>query len=124
MNKKFPLNQVLSITTGILLGSMSDVYEILDYMTGDNLFTHQLPRAAKACGPAILEQHPVLKNVDTSDFQKEHWKEWLDEQCALFPAEYEIVPLKGWESRATLSSRLKVWPVEKAFTEPILGTHK
>jgi hypothetical protein len=27
-------------------------------------------------------------------------------------------------SRATLSSRLKVWPVEKAFTEPILGTHK
>jgi hypothetical protein len=99
MNKKFPLNQVLSITTGILLGSMSDVYEILDYMTGDNLFTHQLPRACQSCGPAILEQHPVLKDVDASDFQKEHWREWLDKQCTLFPAEYEIVPLSEWESR-------------------------
>jgi hypothetical protein len=60
-----PLADILSITTGRLLSRqhMGGIYTLLDYMTGDALMTHQLPRASDACAPALLEQHPQLVGV-------------------------------------------------------------
>ena len=60
--KTFDLADVLSITDGMLLSKrhMGGVYDILNFMTGDDLFTHQLPRAADECRPHILRQVPVL----------------------------------------------------------------
>ena len=43
----YDLGTVLSVTTGTLLTKIGNVYKILNYMTGDNLFTHQLPRVSK-----------------------------------------------------------------------------
>ena len=62
MGKEFSLGDVLSITTGRLLSDchMDGVYDILNWMTGDNLFTHQLPRAAEKCEPWLIEQYPQL----------------------------------------------------------------
>lgn len=40
---------------------MDDVYKILNHVTGDNLFTHALPRASRFAGPKIEELFPVLK---------------------------------------------------------------
>jgi len=45
---------------------MDGVYDILNYMTGDSLFTHQLPRASDECKPFLLEQFPQL---DTPEMQ-------------------------------------------------------
>ncbi len=61
-SKEFHLGTILSITTGRLLSpdGIGGVYEILNYMTGDNLFTHQLPRASRECEPWLLRQHPRL----------------------------------------------------------------
>lgn len=61
----FPLDVVLSITTGRLVASnhIQAVYEILDYMTCDNLYTHQLPRAGTECKPWLLRWHPKLTEV-------------------------------------------------------------
>ena len=42
---------------------MDGLYDILNWMTGDNLFTHQLPRACRECAPRLLEQHPGLAEV-------------------------------------------------------------
>ncbi len=66
--KKFHLGDVLSITTQRLVSPrhMVGVYDILNFMTGDNLFTHQLPRAANECKPYLLEQFPKLAEVDAS----------------------------------------------------------
>ena len=66
--KKFHLGDVLSITTGRLVSPrhMDGVYDILNFMTGDNLFTHQLPRASDECKPHLLAQFPQLAEVDTS----------------------------------------------------------
>lgn len=63
--KPFHIGDVLSITTGLLVSPrhMQGVYEILNHMTGDNLFTHQLPRAANVCGPVLLSDHPWLKEM-------------------------------------------------------------
>ncbi len=55
INKKtFPLAQVLSITTGRLFCDMDGIYEILNFLTNDNLFTHQLPGAANEVKPPYL----------------------------------------------------------------------
>ena len=60
--KKFHIGDVLSITTGLLVSPdhIGGVYQILNYMTRDNLFTHQLGRAADECKPYLLKQFPWL----------------------------------------------------------------
>ena len=54
---------MLSITTGTLLCDIAEVYEILNHVTGDNLFTHVLPRAGKFARPIILAVYPELEAV-------------------------------------------------------------
>lgn len=63
--KSFHVGDVLSVTTGWLVSpqGMKGVYGILNHMTGDDLFTHQLPRAAQACAPYLLEDHPWAKEA-------------------------------------------------------------
>ena len=60
--KKFHISDVLSVTTGRLVSSrhMDGIYEILNFLTGDNLFTHQLPRAMRECEPWLKSQFPYL----------------------------------------------------------------
>lgn len=40
---------------------MDGVYKILNHMTGDSLFTHQLPRAGRWAGPLLLARYPQLE---------------------------------------------------------------
>lgn len=65
-SKTFPLGTVLSITTGYLLApnGIGGVYEILNFMTGDNLYTHQLPRVGRECAPYLLKQFPALASPE------------------------------------------------------------
>ena len=62
MKKKFHISDVLSITTGRLLSNshMSGIYDILNFMVDDNLYTNQLPRASNKCKPFLLKQFPKL----------------------------------------------------------------
>lgn len=64
--KTFHISDVLSITTGRLVSSrhIDGVYDILNFMTGDNLFTHQLPRASRECEPWLRTQFPQLFEDD------------------------------------------------------------
>ena len=63
--KPFNLSDVLSITTGRLVSfrHMEGIYDILNHMTGDDLFTHQLPRAMEVCAPVLLSDHPWLQEM-------------------------------------------------------------
>ena len=60
--KTFHISDVLSVTTGRLVSSrhMEGIYEILNFLTGDDLLTHQLPRAIKECEPWLRTQFPKL----------------------------------------------------------------
>jgi len=61
-SKEFHLGDILSVMTGRLVSPrhIDGVYEILNFMTGDNLFTHQLPRVADECKPHLFKQFPQL----------------------------------------------------------------
>lgn len=113
---KFPLNQVLTITTGRLLCDIGDVYGILNFLTGDNLFTHQLPRGVEFCQPKILEQYPELAEVDDSGVTSENWREWLDKMKSKLPAEYELSPLENWKSRNPIEEAEEMIGKEKVIT--------
>jgi len=85
-SKFFHLGDILSITAGPLVSPrhMDGVCDILNFMTQDQLFTHQLPRAARECRPVLLAQPPQLAGIDGEEVNKDNWRSWLDEQCALF----------------------------------------
>ena len=79
--REFDLGDILSITTGKLVSPrhIEGVYDILNYMTGDSLFTHQLPRAMDECQEPLFVQHPELRtvNVPESFAAKESVEVWL-----------------------------------------------
>ena len=65
----FHIGDLLSVTTGRLVSpdGMGGVYRILNHLTGDNLFTHQLPAACRIAEPYLLDQHPWLLGIDLPD---------------------------------------------------------
>ena len=105
--KTFHLGDILSITTGCLVSPrhIGGVYDILNWMTGDNLMTHQLPRACGECEGPLRAQHPDLIAVVVpetfGDGSKESAKEavdrWLAEQVAIYGETREVAPLAADE---------------------------
>jgi hypothetical protein len=64
-SKLFHIGTILSVTTGRLVSptGLNGVYEILSYMAGESVYTHQIPRFGEECAPWLLRQHPQLANV-------------------------------------------------------------
>lgn len=58
--KEFDIASVLSITTGRLFGDIGGVYDILGFMTGEEIYTHQIQRAMDACLQNLIQQFPEL----------------------------------------------------------------
>lgn len=61
MKKEFPLADVLGVLTGKLLGKIDGIYEVCQFMTGEPVWTHQLPRVCREITPGVLRQHPRLE---------------------------------------------------------------
>lgn len=95
--RSFHLGDILSATTGRLVSPrhVDGVYDILGFMTGESLMTHQLPRASDECRPSLLEQHPALAAVEVPESfdGKEHVFEWLDQQVAKYGEYLDVRPL-------------------------------
>lgn len=97
--KKFKLESVLSAVRGILLCPIGDVYDVLNFLTGDNLYTHQLPRAGEICQAPVFAQHPFLKDIVLDGINRQNWKERLDEIKSKYPNEVELSPIQNWEHK-------------------------
>ena len=66
MNKRYGLNVVLTMTTGIMLCNMDDVYNICNDMTGMQLFTHDLVHVWKMVKEKLVDLYPELEPVTVS----------------------------------------------------------
>lgn len=70
--KVFPLETILTVTTGRLLtksegpqdNGIGDVYKLLEWMTGEAPFTHSLGRFAEECKLELLRQFPELEHAE------------------------------------------------------------
>jgi hypothetical protein len=121
LTKEFSLGDVLSITTGRLVSErhMDGVYDILNWMTGDNLFTHVLPRAGRACEPILKAQFPQLNPDDNPELMRavvelvqsldmpgdrdRRIADWLWRLKQQYGDSFDVVPLREWESRSPLT---------------------
>lgn len=119
----YGLDDILSITTGRLLSRshVAGLYDILNYMTGDNLMTHQLPRAAGVCGPALLAQHPELRGVEPpkgDGITQEELFAWLDQAEERHGKLLPVQPLAPgvWGSRNPLEELADMVGPEKVVT--------
>lgn len=90
--KLFHISDILSITTGRLVSTrhIEGVYDILNFMTHDNLFTHQLGRASDECKPQLLKQYPQLAVVTGDDVTPGNFKVWIEARCAEFGDELMV----------------------------------
>ena len=86
----WPINVIISCETGKLLGEVGQMYQFLDWMTGDKLFTHQLPRAMRFCKPFLEEQFEWLKDCKGEEITPENALEYLDHQIALHGETVEV----------------------------------
>ena len=108
--KPFHLGDILSVTTERLVSPrhIGGVYDILNWMTGDNLLTHQLPRACDECKGPLLAQHPDLAAIvppetfgdGTKDSAEEAVNRWLAEQVAIYGETREVAPLAAEDHTA------------------------
>lgn len=64
--KRFHIGDILSVTTGRLVSRthISGVYDILGWMTGEELMTHQLPRASDESEDFLRQQFPDLAAIE------------------------------------------------------------
>lgn len=101
MKQTFSTAIVLSVTVDrFVCDNIGQIYEILNYITGDNLFTHALPRAGRFAKPFILEAYPELaiptdkeSELDaTGTMERSEVRPFIDRWLASLnlPASYEI----------------------------------
>lgn len=95
----FYLPEVLSVSAGPLLCEYTRVKDLVCFLVGEDLFSHQMVRALKFCGPQLIKIYPCLGDVDPSTCTPHNWQEWLTEWSKKLPAEYTLYRLDGWERR-------------------------
>lgn len=103
MKKSFHISDLLSAYSGYLVSTrhMAGVYEVLNFLTGADLFTHQLPRAMDECRPWLYKQHPLLDGIDCSGLNPESLPAWVTRIVAQYGETLEIEPMPrgGFEHR-------------------------
>ena len=93
--KEFDLGTILTITTNRLFTNMEDVYEILNYLTGDTIYTHQIPRVIPIAKTYVLSLYPELTGVgDTVEINSfDDVKAFINEQKKVFGDELPLSPM-------------------------------
>ena len=63
--KEFPTEAVVSAVSGIMLvDDFGEIYEVLNFLLEDNLFTHELPAACDRARPYIYARYPWMADLD------------------------------------------------------------
>lgn len=93
--REFHIGDVLSVTTDRLVSPrrMEGIYDILNFMAGESVYTHQIPRVGLEAAKTLVQQHPFLSDINAKDISKENWRDWLDEIIAKYGERLMIAPM-------------------------------
>ena len=114
---QFHISDMLTVITGRLVSrdGVDGLYRILNYMTGEDLYTHQLPRAAKECAPVLKMQFPHLADAE-SRWAGANTSEACAAWVAQFGPEYlEVQPLVIKTKRDPLAEAVATVGVERVI---------
>ena len=91
----FPLADVLGTITGRLLGKIDGIYQVSQFMAGEPVWMHQLPRVGKEICPVVLRQHPQLAPVmvEVEAVNPDNWQDMLAGWVARFGETLALSPM-------------------------------
>lgn len=100
--KLFPTAVVLSTVTGRLLCDIGAIYEVLNWMTGESVYTHQIPRISREAEPVILAAHPQLREAwrEAALVNADNWQDWRDRWNLRYGAEIAVPKMGAAEHKA------------------------
>lgn len=108
--KDFHVGDVLSAATGRLVSprGIGGVYDVLNWMAGESVYTHQLPRISRESAPVILAAHPGLQAAfdEVEQVNRDNWREWLATWVARY-GEMIAVP------RMTIAEHERIDPISE-----------
>lgn len=104
-SREFHLGDILSVTGDKLVSPrlIDGVYDIMGFLTGQTLWTHQLVVMHGECRRELLRQHPDLEAIDDSTVTRENAFQWLDMQIAKYGEKRLVSPILFCEQRDPLS---------------------
>ena len=107
---KFSTLTIVSVLTGKQLGRIDDVYKILDFMTADAVFTHQIPRAMRTCRPELQRQFPDLAQITPEQITPENYIEVCRRITEQHGPEKDVSPLPPgvWQPKDPIEELLEM----------------
>lgn len=126
--KKFHLGEVLTVISFRLVtpDGFEGLSRILNFMTGENLYHHQLTRVWKECQTCLAQQYPQLTGVNMElafaeldeamnarmSYQelKKIIEDWLTKQVALYGEMFEVsqIPTEAHEVKDPLAELVEI----------------
>ena len=75
----FDIADVISTGTGVLIGKIDGVYQVCNFMTGESVFTHQLPRIGREAKEVLRRRHDWFDTVldEAEQVTPENYKHWI-----------------------------------------------
>lgn len=107
--KSFHVGDIVSVATGVLVSPrhIGGVCDLLNYLTGDEIYTHQIPRVCQEVIPWLHCQFPWLEKLDYSGVNETNWQEWLSGMVSMHGETHYVSPLpEDWHTH--------IDPVEEA----------
>lgn len=117
--KQFHISVVMTVIGGKLLCQTEEVYKFLNYMTGESVFTHQIPRVMREAGPVLLKQHPQLKGVTVPEFVNvDAVHAFVEALCTEYGDYVSVIPMdvNEHESIDPMSEAAEMFPPDKIIT--------
>ncbi len=93
--RAFHIGDVISVATGTLvsLRHLDGVEDLCNFMSGETLMTHQLPRVSRECEPSLRRQHSALLAEPIPPISsRDEAEAWLR---TLYPTYGETVPVEA-----------------------------
>lgn len=115
------IGDLLSVITGRMLapGGFGDVHKLLDYITGDQLFTHQLLRAFEVVKPIMAERYPTLAAIDVPEDVGARFKEWLADVASKHGEMHDVEPIgNAWERRDPMAEAVEMFGDRLSIVTP------
>lgn len=92
--KLFPIDAVMSTLTGVLVSEngIGGVYEVLNWMTGESVYTHQIPRISHEARPVMIALYPDMQAAieEAAHVNGQNWRQWLATWTDRYGAEIAV----------------------------------
>jgi len=86
ITKLFPMHAVLTMKTGICMGDFGAAHELMEWVLGHPVWTHEMPSYCKSIKAKLAELFPHLP----SEAKGENWKQVLANAIESHGSEIEV----------------------------------